>query len=313
MGDVDRFHDLRILVVQRDPQTRRRITDYLRDAGCARIKTLEDAHSAIEALTTGPFEGVITEVNPNPRSWGLVRLIRCGRFCEPTLPIVAMVDDLSTQAVDVEAGEHGVAVLPVGELARLVDTVKGVLNGHRKPRVLVIEDDPRMAQFIEQSLHDLYRVELTYTGEAGLTAWKARHHELVLLDVMLPDLTGGEVLVQILTADKAQLVIILTAYGTHARHVDLILKGATEFLQKPVRVKILRAACNTVLRQRQSQALSTEIARSEATLNYLSHCTEAADEALTSGQALRASLAIKQGLLACRKRSVTDDTDGSDE
>ena len=61
-------------------------------------------------------------------------------------------------------------------------------------------------------------------------AWRARRHELILLDLMLPGMSGADLLPLRLKDRPDQPVIVLTAYDALERHQELMLSGATEFL-----------------------------------------------------------------------------------
>src|SRR5690606_4810287 len=110
----------------------------------------------------------------------------------------------------------------------------------RNPQVLMIEDHADTAQVARRVLRQRFDVEVATDGLSGLDAWKQRRHDLVLLDVMLPGMSGPQVLEAILAIDSHQPVVVMTAYSTIELAEDLMLKGAADFIAKPFRVEQLR-------------------------------------------------------------------------
>ena len=100
--------------------------------------------------------------------------------------------------------------------------------------VLLIEDDPAIAEMYRVQLeYDGYRVTLASTGEIGYTSVVASRPDIVLLDLLLPDRSGLEIMADI----KEQLrdhppVVILTNYGEPAMMDRGLSLGALEYLVK---------------------------------------------------------------------------------
>ena len=100
--------------------------------------------------------------------------------------------------------------------------------------LLVVEDDPRVADFLQRGLRaEGYRVSLASNGQAALAAVRAEVFSVVLLDVMLPGLNGIEVCQQ-LRADRNPVpILMLTAMGTVQDRVTGLRCGADDYLTKP--------------------------------------------------------------------------------
>jgi DNA-binding NtrC family response regulator len=101
-------------------------------------------------------------------------------------------------------------------------------------KILVIDDEAE----IRESLHTLlefedYEVETAEDAARGLAALEARPYDLVLLDLMLPDRSGLEVLEEIRRRDLETPVAVITAYGSVDNAVAAIKRGATDFFTKP--------------------------------------------------------------------------------
>ena len=102
------------------------------------------------------------------------------------------------------------------------------------PRVLVAEDDPDTRCILSTYLtHHGYHVLATADGDQAWEIAMDNGVDLALLDVVMPGLSGVELLERLKTLDPAPEVILLTAYATVAQAVEAIKLGAFDYLQKP--------------------------------------------------------------------------------
>lgn len=102
--------------------------------------------------------------------------------------------------------------------------------------VLVAEDDLEIADLLRTTLEFAgYRVTLTYDGEEALRAAEAAKPDLVVLDVMMPQLNGWEVCKALRASDKLSDVgiLMLTAIGPNLNEMTAPLYGADDHLDKP--------------------------------------------------------------------------------
>ncbi len=102
-------------------------------------------------------------------------------------------------------------------------------------KVLVIDDDPVILEVIAEILriHN-HEVDTASNGEAGVKGLATNHYDLVLTDLMMPDMGGMELLNYVVTKFPKTTCIILTGYGTIKSSVDAIKKGAFDYITKPV-------------------------------------------------------------------------------
>ena len=101
-------------------------------------------------------------------------------------------------------------------------------------RILVVDDEPD----IRESLFELlagegYRVDLAANATEGLKQAEAREYDLILLDVLLPDRSGMEVLRELRRRDRETPIALITAYGSIPLAVEAVKAGASDFFQKP--------------------------------------------------------------------------------
>jgi len=101
-------------------------------------------------------------------------------------------------------------------------------------RVLVVDDEPDVCESLEALLSlEGYAVELALTAAEGLRKLEARNYDLVLLDLMIPDRSGMEVLREIRERDRETPVFLITAYGSLQVAVDALKAGASDYFAKP--------------------------------------------------------------------------------
>jgi DNA-binding response OmpR family regulator len=130
-------------------------------------------------------------------------------------------------------------------------------------RILVVEDERPIAEFVQRGLEaDGYSVACAYDGDQGLALARTNDFGLVLLDVLLPKLSGLEVLKAIREGDETLPVIMLTALGETDDVVTGLDLGASDYLTKPFAFAELLARVRAHLRQPgQANAISLEIGR----------------------------------------------------
>lgn len=118
-------------------------------------------------------------------------------------------------------------------------------------RILLIEDDPRLARMVEDYLAGAgFRVAHAATGNAGLAAVQRDEVDAVVLDLMLPDIDGLEVCKQI-RAKKQTPILMLTARGDAMDRIVGLELGADDYLPKPFEPRELLARLRAILRRAQ--------------------------------------------------------------
>src|SRR5580693_7269476 len=103
-----------------------------------------------------------------------------------------------------------------------------------KGRILVIDDEADIRESLEALLClEGYSVELAQNGDAGLRRSEAANHDMILLDLMMPDRSGMEVLREIRERDQETPVFMITAYGSVEVAVTALKNGANDYFSKP--------------------------------------------------------------------------------
>ena len=117
-------------------------------------------------------------------------------------------------------------------------------------RILVIEDEPKVASFIQRALQEeSYAVDLCADGSTGLDFAKDIPYDLIVLDLMLPALSGLDLLRALRKEKVTTPVIILTARSQVDDRVAGLDAGADDYLTKPFSIEELLARVRARLRQ----------------------------------------------------------------
>ena len=116
-------------------------------------------------------------------------------------------------------------------------------------RILVVDDEERMVRFIRLNLeHDGFQVSEAFNGKEAIQKIRDVTPDLILLDVMMPDLDGFEVLETVREVSQVP-VIMLTAKGEEDDRVRGLELGADDYVTKPFRPRELVARVKAVLRR----------------------------------------------------------------
>ena len=116
-------------------------------------------------------------------------------------------------------------------------------------KILIVEDDKGISDFIIPELkHEGYETVLATTGREGLEKASSENPDLILLDVMLPELNGLEVLRRIRQTSRVP-IILETARGETIDKINGLNEGADDYIAKPFEIEELLARINALLRR----------------------------------------------------------------
>ncbi|WP_336782407.1 response regulator transcription factor [Paenibacillus illinoisensis] len=128
--------------------------------------------------------------------------------------------------------------------------------------VLVIEDEPKIARLLELELqYEGYQVGKAGSGTEGLEMYHGGQWDLILLDIMLPGLSGIEVLRRIRAKDALVPILMLTAKDSVEDKVSGLDLGANDYITKPFRIEELLARVRAALRLSAAAASSSGVIR----------------------------------------------------
>jgi DNA-binding response OmpR family regulator len=118
--------------------------------------------------------------------------------------------------------------------------------------ILIVEDEPAMQLGLKDNLEmESYSVDLAGDGETGLAKIKSGNYDLILLDVMLPKISGFDICKEARSAGVKTPIILLTARGEEIDKVLGLELGADDYITKPFSVRELLARVKAILRRNQ--------------------------------------------------------------
>ena len=138
------------------------------------------------------------------------------------------------------------------------------------PQILVVDDEERIREGCQMVLSELdYKVDTASDGAEGLRMIKLRHYDIILLDLMMPMISGFDVLSKVCDLHPDTVVIVITGYATIEHSVEAMKKGAFDFIPKPFDPEQLRAVVAKAIKY--TRALQ-DIADSRSRLRMVVNC-----------------------------------------
>lgn len=123
------------------------------------------------------------------------------------------------------------------------------------PKILVVDDEPNMRLGIKDNLEfESYEVDLAEDGEQGLNKTRSSDYDLVVLDVMMPKMSGFDVCREMRKDGNQTPIIFLTAKGEEIDKVIGLELGADDYITKPFSLREFLARVKSVLRRTSKQS-----------------------------------------------------------
>jgi len=131
-------------------------------------------------------------------------------------------------------------------------------------KLVAVDDTPQALELVSEALQqDGLAIFTSSDPEEGLEIIFREHPQIVLLDLLMPKMSGMEMLEQIVQFDPAIDVILMTAHYTTETAVEAIQKGACDYLNKPISISTLRSRVDRLLgearRRHRALQLDTEL------------------------------------------------------
>ena len=177
--------------------------------------------------------------------------------------------------------------------------------------ILIIDDDVAIGNLEQEVLErEGYLVQRAYSGTEALLLLKEKKPDLILLDLMLPGMSGEDILPQI----QGIPVIVVSAKTAVEDKVELLLGGAVDYLTKPFDMKELLARIKVRLREKSSLRLSPVYTYEELTIDTASHSVCVAEKQINLTKLLMQNpeqVIAKSVLLDCISMDTPDCTENS--
>lgn len=115
--------------------------------------------------------------------------------------------------------------------------------------ILIVEDEQNLARFLELELtHECYKVDIEYDGEPGLEKALNNDFDLIILDLMLPNINGLEICRRVRQVQSTPIIIITAKSDTYDKVTGLDY-GADDYIVKPFEIEELFARIRAILRR----------------------------------------------------------------
>lgn len=139
-------------------------------------------------------------------------------------------------------------------------------------RLLIVEDERKIANYLKRGLTEQgYAVDLVYTGHEALDRVEAVGFDVIVLDILLPELNGLDVCRELRKRRVYTPVLMLTACDTINARVAGLDAGADDYLVKPFAMKELLARVRALVRRANDMPKSTKLAIADLVLDTATH------------------------------------------
>lgn len=140
---------------------------------------------------------------------------------------------------------------------------------HKEKTVLIIDDSPINIEHLAQVLKSEYNIKVANSGESGMTAARDQRPDLILLDIVMPDLDGYEVCRRLKADDATRKIpiIFITTKNEMEDETRGLALGAVDYITKPFRTPIVRARVRTQIQLKHNSDLLEKLALIDALTN----------------------------------------------
>ena len=266
-----------LLLIHGDAERRDVLAQFIESLDRYEVVDASDGAEAAALLKKAEIACIVSDIDLDEiDGWRLVRMVRSGVFnCAAATPFFVVTSTWCKRIAETTAREFDVdALIPFAQFHRLKDYLEqdlSLLPQKQAPAVLAIEDAEETASLIERILRTRFSVDIAPDGLSGLELWRDKKHPIILLDVMLPGMSGPEVMREILAEKPEQSIVIMTAHGSADLAEELMLQGACDFISKPFRTEQLRKVCEIAARREDFLVSNQQFVETIETLKLNEH------------------------------------------
>ncbi|HQG32169.1 MAG TPA: response regulator, partial [Deltaproteobacteria bacterium] len=152
-----------------------------------------------------------------------------------------------------------------------------------KPEILIVDDEDYTRTFFQNILMDEnYTLVFAKNGREALQSWKNECIDLIIMDIMMPEVNGMEVLKNIRSSDTDTMVIMVSAYGDMDSVIDAMRLGANDFFTKPFgsidKIKLdIRNALDRKRLIKENERLKNQVAERTGKIRMVYSCRSMAN------------------------------------
>jgi DNA-binding NtrC family response regulator len=231
----------KILVIDDERECCKLLADYLKKRGFE-LETAFDGISGLEKIKCALPDLVLCDISM-PGLSGIEVLKRIKEY-NPHIIVIMLTGYGSMESAleCLKLGAYDHIAKPV-ELEKLLILLKEALNMDVKKlkyKILIIDDEPQLVESIAVRFKASgYTVQTAPDGVSGINKFKEEEPDLVILDIMMPGLSGLDTLKELKQLNSSVPVIMLTAYGTPQSAIEALRLGAYDHLAKPFNTETL--------------------------------------------------------------------------
>ncbi len=271
-----------IFVVNDNPSIALAIAELLKARGFENVLVFKDGQEVLKKVKAVMPDLIISDINmPGIDGYQLCKILRSDEFSiSGSIPIIltsATYRDIAAEKLAFESGASAFLQVPYNpdDLITLVyanlipgKAVKEKPNGTKR-KVLVADDDPSILNAIKFFLSEEgYEVITANNGEEAIELFKTGKPQISFLDYQMPKKDGIEVLKWVRENLSETGIVMMTAFGTESKAVEMMKAGADDYIKKPFDIKTIPAICERIFnrynirlidRQFKEKALEREI------------------------------------------------------
>ena len=156
---------------------------------------------------------------------------------------------------------------------------KMAVSNRSGPTILVIDDEEHVREGCRKVLtREGYAVSIADSGDSGLKMIDRQHYDIILLDLMMPSLSGFDVLAHVKALHPDSVIIVISGYATVENSIEAMKKGAFDFIPKPFSPEQLRVLIKKAIEyNRAMQDIADEKSRIRVLVNRLTDGVMATD------------------------------------
>jgi DNA-binding response OmpR family regulator len=254
--DARSFIPTKVLIIEDSPLFRAYLGKYLREAGFEIVEA-DDGEVGLDlARQHKPDLIILDYVLPMVHGQQLAHVLHD----DPETRDIPLIVCTATERENLDLDPHVRVVEKSPNLQEIYKLAEELLAARRRPRqpqILVIDDDQSLRPLLVAALQsEGYHVIEATTGEDGIAHAQQQEVDLVLLDLLLPDMDGFEVLRQLRRSSGSQMtpIILLSVVDTPSQKVQGFVLGGDDYVTKPFVLEELQARIRAALRRHQLES-----------------------------------------------------------
>lgn len=203
----------------------------------------------VQALVRLHHGTILLSDNPAGQGTSFTVLLPLGEqaYCKEE-KISDIVKDKEKTEVVKPLAETAIDLLPASEPASVAETRKAPKNSYR---ILVVDDDDEIRHYLESELKQRYYVVVCRNGEEALKKLTLQRYDLMITDVMMPEMDGIELCRQVrrnINLNELSIVM-LTAKSTDEDRISSLNLGVDVYMTKPFNIEVLKSTVQNLLKQ----------------------------------------------------------------